>query len=149
MRNARYLLVAGILGTPLVVAFALSACGGAAIGSEGDAATNGDGSPGDRDGNASDQDGSRRDAESNGDVVQDDSGGGDAGCQTCDPGTQYCIHGDVTSGGASNVEECESKIGDCLDCSCYSQLGLCLEEGLPKSCTTVSGLIVVECAEIP
>jgi hypothetical protein len=74
---------------------------------------------------------------------------GDGGC-ACDPSAQYCLLGDYTLTGGRNVARCEARIGDCFDCSCYSQIGLCVEGALPESCTTgAGGLIVVRCAEIP
>jgi len=71
-----------------------------------------------------------------------------AQCQ-CDPSTQYCLHGDLTTTGATNVVQCEPRIGDCFDCGCYTQIGLCLELALPEGCVTINGLIIVECAQIP
>jgi hypothetical protein len=59
------------------------------------------------------------------------------------------MHGDVTTNGGHDVYRCEPSIGDCFDCSCYLQIGLCLEGGLPRACTVTNGLIIVECAEIP
>jgi hypothetical protein len=73
---------------------------------------------------------------------------GAAAC-ACDAGGQYCMHGDLTTNGARDVYRCEPRVGDCFDCSCYLQIGLCLESGLPRACTVKSGLIMVECAEIP
>jgi hypothetical protein len=71
-----------------------------------------------------------------------------AGC-ACDATTQYCLHGDVTTSGEHNVDRCQPRVGDCVDCSCYSQIGLCLEVGLPKGCSMKGPLVVVDCAEIP
>jgi hypothetical protein len=88
----------------------------------------------------------------------DDGGGSDGGADAlaeagsgcaCDAASQYCLHDDVTTSGEHNVDRCQPKVGDCTDCSCYSQIGLCLEVGLPKGCTMTGPLIVVDCAEIP
>jgi hypothetical protein len=82
-----------------------------------------------------------------GSTSPDDASDG-AAC-ACDAGGQYCMHGDVTTSGARDVYRCEPRVGDCFDCSCYLQIGLCLEGALPRACTVTNGLINVECAEIP
>ena len=75
-----------------------------------------------------------------------DAGGGTC---ACDASTEYCLHGDLTVGGSRDVYRCEPQIGDCPSCSCYMQVGVCLEEAVPKACAVVSDVIVVKGAEIP
>ncbi len=152
MRNTRTTPIGSASMLSTVLAGILAACGSPASSTGGSSSNDGGGGGGSGEGSSSGDgggadsaarvDGSAEDAAA--DAPKDAS----SAC-ACDPATQYCLRADVTTSGQHDVARCEARIGDCADCSCYSQLGLCLEEGLPRACTVISGLIVVACSEIP